>query len=49
MGKKEDKPDWTFRQLVAEFIATMMFVWGGCGAAISSNRWDDNAFLSGPS
>ena len=49
MGKKEDKPDWTFRQLVAEFIATMMFVWGGCGAAISSNRWDDHAFLSGPS
>jgi len=48
MGKTEDKPDWTFRQLAAEFIATMMFVWGGCGAAISSNRWDDNAFLIGP-
>ena len=47
MGKKEDKPDWTFRQLVAEFIATMMFVWSGCGAAIASNRWDET-FLIGP-
>jgi len=49
MGEKKEMPDWTFRQLAAEFIATMMFVWCGCGAAISSNRWEDNAFLIGPS
>jgi len=31
--------DWTSRQLAAEFIATAMFVWSGCGAAIASSRW----------
>jgi len=48
MSKKEEK-DWTFRQLAAEFIATGMFVWGGCGAAISSNRWAVDSLLIGPS
>ena len=24
-------PDWTKRQLMAEFIATSTFVWAGCG------------------
>jgi len=33
--------DWTYRQLAAEFIATALFVWMGCGVAISSNRWTE--------
>lgn len=26
-------PDWTKRQLMAEFIATSTFVWAGCGTS----------------
>jgi len=40
--------DWTYRQLAAEFIATLLFVWAGCGAAISSNRWTEGASLFDP-
>jgi hypothetical protein len=29
-------PDWTKRQLMAEFIATSTFVWAGCGTSRSS-------------
>lgn len=35
--------DWNVRQLAAEFIATSVFVWAGCGAAVSSNQWTDGA------
>ena len=31
--------DWTYRQLAAEFVAMVLFVWSGTGAAVSSNRW----------
>ena len=27
-------PDWTKRQLMAEFIATSTFVWAGCGTSV---------------
>jgi MIP family channel proteins len=33
--------DWTFKQLAAEFLATLLFVWIGTGSAISSNMWTD--------
>lgn len=31
--------DWTFKQLAAEFMAMVLFVWIGTGAAVSSNVW----------
>lgn len=31
--------DWTFRQLAAEFMAMVLFVWIGTGSAVSSNMW----------
>lgn len=40
--------DWTFRQLAAEFMAMILFVWIGCGSAVSSGMWtpgDDPARL----
>ncbi|OEU11181.1 major intrinsic protein, partial [Fragilariopsis cylindrus CCMP1102] len=37
-----------YRQLAAEFIATALFVWAGCGAAVSSNRWTPTALLLDP-
>lgn len=37
--------DWTPRQLAAEFVATMLFVWVGCGAAVASNRWTESEGL----
>jgi len=40
--------DWNYRQLAAEFIATALFVWAGCGAAVSSNRWTPTALLLDP-
>jgi len=36
------------RQLAAEFIATALFVWGGCGAAVASNRWTEGAAIFDP-
>jgi len=33
--------DWTFRQLAAEFMAMILFVWCGTGAAVSSGMWTD--------
>lgn len=27
-------PDWTKRQLMAEFVATSTFVWAGCGTSL---------------
>jgi len=40
--------DWTYRQLAAEFVATALFVWAGCGAAVSSNRWTPTDSLFDP-
>lgn len=40
--------DWNYRQLAAEFIATLLFVWGGTGAAVSSNRWTEGSTISDP-
>jgi MIP family channel proteins len=40
--------DWTFRQLAAEFVAMILFVWIGTGSAVSSGMWtasDDPARL----
>lgn len=34
--------DWTPRQLAAEFFATTLFVWAGCGAAVATNRWTES-------
>ena len=31
--------DWTFRQLAAEFVAMILFVWIGTGSAVSSGMW----------
>lgn len=31
--------DWTFKQLAAEFMAMILFVWIGTGAAVSTNFW----------
>jgi len=31
--------DWTMKQLMAEFIAMMLFVWIGTGSAVSSSAW----------
>eukprot|EP00531_Pseudo-nitzschia_arenysensis_P004849 CAMPEP_0116129098 /NCGR_PEP_ID=MMETSP0329-20121206/7749_1 /TAXON_ID=697910 /ORGANISM="Pseudo-nitzschia arenysensis, Strain B593" /LENGTH=283 /DNA_ID=CAMNT_0003623355 /DNA_START=19 /DNA_END=870 /DNA_ORIENTATION=+ len=31
--------DWTFKQLAAEFMAMILFVWIGTGSAVSSNMW----------
>jgi MIP family channel proteins len=31
--------DWTFRQLAAEFMAMILFVWIGTGSAVSSGMW----------
>jgi glycerol uptake facilitator-like aquaporin len=42
------KKDWNYRQLAAEFIATALFVWAGCGAAVSSNRWTETAAILDP-
>lgn len=30
---------WTFKQLAAEFVAMVLFVWIGTGSAVSSNVW----------
>jgi len=36
------------RSLWAEFLATALFVWAGCGAAVASNRWTEGtAFDAG--
>ena len=31
--------DWTIKQLAAEFMAMILFVWIGTGAAVSTNFW----------
>lgn len=33
--------DWTIKQLAAEFMAMILFVWIGTGAAVSSNVWTE--------
>ena len=35
------KRDWTIRQLAAEFIAMVIFVWAATGAAVASKRWTE--------
>ena len=47
-NKNKMATDWNYRQLAAEFIATALFVWAGCGAAVSSNRWTPTALLLDP-
>mmetsp|Transcript_39606 Transcript_39606/g.118903 ORF Transcript_39606/g.118903 Transcript_39606/m.118903 type:complete len:232 (-) Transcript_39606:582-1277(-) len=37
----EGKPtDW--RAIAGEFLATALFVWAGCGAAVASSKWGTN-------
>lgn len=39
--------DWTFKQLAAEFVAMILFVWIGTGSALSSVMWTDGVSDTG--